>query len=336
MQSMNILFTGKDQVELRPEQLRELGNDEVLVAACKTLISSGTEKICLHRLFESGSHWSRWVTYPFAPGYSMVGRIVATERSVREFKKGDRVALRRPHRQYTIVSTRSLYPIPQEVSDEDATWFGLSTIVQNAVRRAEHRLGDCVVVIGLGPLGQLVVQYVRLLGARSIIVIDATQRRLDWAQKHGATATVALRAEAARKIVLDLSDGFGADVVYDVTGNASVLAAALPLVRRFGRLILLGDTGEPSAQHLTGDVVTRGLKIIGAHDNNPPEVSTDHAYWSHQRMASLFFTYLSRGDMSVSDLITHRFSPFDAPLAYRALYEERSSIMGVLFDWTRL
>ncbi len=49
-------------------------------------------------------------------------------------------------------------------------------------------------------------------------------------------------------------------------------------------------------------------------------------------MANLFFTYLLRGDMRVSDLITHRFSPHEAPHAYQLLRQERASAMGVIFD----
>lgn len=52
-------------------------------------------------------------------------------------------------------------------------------------------------------------------------------------------------------------------------------------------------------------------------------------------MVELFFTYLQRGDMRVSDLITHRYSPQMAPESYRMLQTDRSEAMGVLFDWTR-
>lgn len=76
--------------------------------------------------------------------------------------------------------------------------------------------------------------------------------------------------------------------------------------------------------------------ILGAHDSNPPAQSTDHAYWSHQRMADLFYTYVLRGDMRVTDLIAHRYSPADASEAYRMLREERATAMGALFDWTQL
>ena len=336
MLSRNIVFTGKDQVEFIKEAVRGPGLGEVMLKARKTLISTGTEGICLSRLFEPGSHWDRWVTYPFYPGYLMVADVVAVGKDIDHIHEGDLFGLRRPHGEFVTVSTSDLYPVPDGISEEDAPWFGLATIVQNGVRRAEHKLGEVVVVIGLGLLGQLTVQYTRLLSARQIIAIDVSKPRLEIAQAHGATIILPMGVEDACTSILDLTEGAGADVVYDITGSPRVFGSALTLLRRFGRLILLGDTGSPSAQYLTGDVVTKGLCILGAHDSNPPAQSTDHAYWSHQRMADLFYTYLLRGDMRVKDLITHRYSPADAPEAYRMLREERGTAMGVLIDWTQV
>ncbi len=299
MLSRNIVFTGQDQVEFIKEPVRNPGPGEVVLKAGKTLISTGTEGICLSRLFEPGSHWDRWVTFPFHPGYLLLGEVVAVGPGVDQIQEGERFGVRRPHSEFVTVSTSDLYPVHGGIADEDAPWFGLATIVQHGVRRAEHTLGEVVVVIGLGLLGQLTVQYTRLLGARQVIAVDVSKARLEMAQAHGATSILPMGAQEARESILDMMEGAGADVVYEITGSPRVLASALTLPRRFGRLVLLGDTGTPSAQYLTGDVVTKGLSILGAHDSHPPAQSTDHAYWSHQRMAELFYTYLLRGDMRV-------------------------------------
>ncbi len=202
MLSRNIVFTGKDQVEFIKEPVRNPGPGEVLLKARKTLISTGTEGICLSRLFEPGSHWDRWVTYPFHPGYLLLGEVVAVGPGVDQIQEGERFGVRQPHSEFVTVSTSDLYPVPGGIADEDAPWFGLATIVQNGVRRAEHRLGEVVVVIGLGLLGQLTVQYTRLLGARQVIAVDVSKARLEMAQAHGATSILPMGAQEARESIL--------------------------------------------------------------------------------------------------------------------------------------
>lgn len=338
MESLNVIFTGKDQVETRRESIAAPKPDEVLVEASASLISTGTEGIVLGRRFEAGTHWDNWVKYPFYPGYCLAGRVVEVGDEVEKWKAGDRIAVRASHSQFNVVSGvagRSA-PIPDGVSDEDATWFGMAFIVQNGIRTAQHELGDSVVIVGAGILGQLVTQYVELMGAREIIVIDMAQPRLEMALSHGATHVLQMGAAEAREKVMELTGGRGADVVYDVTGYAPVFAAALGLVRDFGKLLLLGDTGTPSEQRLTIDVVTRGVRIFGAHDGHFSDVSTPRDFWAHDTMTQLFFTYLQRGQMKVADLITHRYAPQDAPAAYQMLQTDRSAALGVIFDWTQL
>lgn len=336
MQNYRIYFTGKNQAEFICEDLPPLLPNEVHIRATKSLISSGTESICFGRLFDSGTHWDNWVKYPFSPGYSLVGQIEEVGAEVDGFKVGDRVAIRERHRQCLNITTDRLYPIPDAVSDEDATWFALATIAQNGVRRAEHVMGDAVVVVGLGLLGQLVTQYARLMGARQIIVIDPAAMRLEMARQHGATTAQGFRVEEAREEVYRLTDGMGAELVYDITGIAAVFSQALGLLRKNGRLLLLGDTGSPASQTLTSDVLLKGAKIIGAHEINAPYVATEHCYWSHQNMAQLFYSYVARKDMIVSDLVTHRYHPKDAQDAFIMLQTERSTAMGVIFDWTQV
>jgi 2-desacetyl-2-hydroxyethyl bacteriochlorophyllide A dehydrogenase len=336
MKTLEVVFTGKDRVEVRPAEVAAPGAGEVLVEATRTLISAGTEGIVLSRRFDAGTHYDAWVKYPFHPGYSLVGRVAAVGPGVEGVREGDRVGARAPHRGHALVRSERLYPIPDGVTDEDATWFGISNIVQNGVRRAEHELGDAVVVIGLGMLGQLVVQYARLLGARAVVAVDLSERRLELARAGGATHALCADAAAARDAVDALTGGRGADVVYDVTGFAPVFSAALGMLRRFGTLLLLGDTGSPGEQRLAPELVLKGLRVIGAHDSNRPSERNEHVFWGHHAMADLFFTLLERGQMRVGGLVSHRFAPHEAPEAYRVLREERAAAMGVVFDWTAL
>ncbi len=336
MESLDIYFLAKDTVAVQAHPVPAVKAGEILIRLQYSLISTGTECICLQRNFAPGTHWDKWVQYPYRPGYSSAGVVMKAAEDVAGVAVGDRVAVPVKHGQYAVIDADRAVKVPAGVSDEAAAWFNLSCIAQNAVRRAEHRLGDDVVIIGAGLLGQLVVQYERLLGANHVVVIDTAPARLAMAAAHGATHTLAISSAEAEDAVASITAGRMADVVYDITGNAAVLPTALPLARRFGKVLLLGDTGTPSDQRLTGDVIRRGINIVGAHSTNPPPTASDYAHWTHEHMTRLFFTYLERGDMHVEDLITHRFDPRQAAGAYDMLTRDRSQAMGVLFDWTSM
>jgi len=326
-----LVFTGEGRLELREVALRPPASDEVLVRATRTMISTGTELTCLHRRFAPGSHFDQWVTYPFASGYLMAGRVEAVGTEVRDWSPGDAVSLRAAHASHAVVHPRELHRTPARVDDASAVWMGLGKIVQVGVRVATPVLGDVVAVVGLGLLGQLAVQYARLAGAGAIIAVDARPERARWAARHGATHTCAT-VEDSRRVLHDATAGGLADVVYDVTGNPDVLPAALSLAAHQGRVVLLGDAGDPSRQHLTSDLLTKGLRLLGAHDQLYPRFPAAGVRWSGAEMQDLFLKLLAREDVRVADLVTHVFSPEQAAEAYRAAAADPHA-MGVQFEW---
>ena len=126
------------------------------------------------------------------------------------------------------------------------------------------------------------------------------------------------------------------DVIYDITGHPAVLAGCIPLLRRLGRVILLGDCPTPSQQTLAPGVVSNSLAILGIHGTMSPAQTTDFTPWSQREITSLYFDYLLQGRMKVSDLVTHRWSPMDAPAVYAGLVADRSRAIGMIFDWDRI
>src|SRR5947199_4908001 len=98
--SKYVVFPERQKVEVREERPSPPGPEEVLCEAQKSLISIGTELHCLRGEFDPGTNWADWVKYPFRPGYSMVGRVVAVGSGVKDIKDGDRVASYGVHQQY--------------------------------------------------------------------------------------------------------------------------------------------------------------------------------------------------------------------------------------------
>lgn len=332
-ETSGIVFVRQGQVDFVRTTVSDPAPKEVLVRAARTLISTGTELTCLSGRYEPGSHWDGWVKYPFQPGYCMAGTVVACGSEATRFQVGDRVATRGPHQSFANVPEDHTIPIPPEVSDDDACWYGMATIAQNAVRRASPALGDTAAVIGLGLIGQLLVQYMRLVGSRQIFAIDTAPMRLEMASAHGATHLIRHDVTEARSEVMAATNERGSDLVFDATGAPAVFPHALRLARALGKLVLVGDSGYPSQQHLTGDLVTRGITVYGAHDGNAGFVASQHMPWSNPVMGELFLEYVRRGDMRVHDLVTHRFRPEQAAEAYTTLREHRESAIGVIFEW---
>lgn len=335
MHSLNVIIAEPRKLILEKQPVPDPGPGEILVRSHQSLISPGTELNALLQRYTPDSYQASWMKYPFTPGYANVGTVLAVGPGVTAFAPGDRVASRARHQQYAIADVARAARIPDNIPDEHAAFHAIACIVQNGIRAARQDLGDAVAVVGLGLLGQLAVQYARVAGARAIVAVDPVESRRALALAHGATHA-ADSIDNARPVLHDVTAARMADVVYEVTGHPAALAPACSLLRRLGTLQLLGTTGDTRQQHLPGDFVARGLRIVAAHDTTPPAAATDHAYWTHPHMAAYFFTLLSRGSMRVADLVTHRFPATEAPRAYDLLINSPQNAMGVIFDWTAL
>ena len=348
MKSKYVVFPAARQVDVWEEEVSAPGAGEVLCRAEKSLISIGTELHCLNGIFEPGTNWDDWVSYPFRPGYSMVGRVIAVGAGVEHIKVGDRLASYDFHQQHYKIRLRDVakrfdvpdgiapFVLPADISSEDGTWRSLACTAQNAVRRADFRFGEAVGVVGLGILGQLAVQYLAAGGAKTIVAIDTAPARLRLAEQHGATHGLQMDVRGAVDAVREITGGWMLDAVLEVTGVPAALAPSIQLLRRLGRLVLLGDTPTPSRQHLGPGVVSNSISIAGIHGYAMAEERNAFTPWTSEEMSRVFFTYLRRGTMRVSDLVTHRHSPADAAAVYSDLLAERRGALGVILDWERL
>ena len=335
MRSLQINFPRPGEVDLLESDVGQPGDGEVRCRALASLISTGTESFCLAGVFDHGTFWEEWVQYPFSPGYSMTSQVVDVGPNVSGVAVGDRVATSTPHQSVFVVSAAECVVVPDSVTSEQACWASLACTAQLGVRRAQLELGESAVVVGLGILGQLVVQYLRIGGARHIIGVEPGQSRAALARQGGATQV--LRADVATALadVREITGGAMVDVAFDITGHPAVLAPTTRLVHQLGRVILLGDTPTPSRQQLGPRIVADSVSVLGVHASAAPAVASLRDPWTLSAMTSLFFDWVSSGRMDVDSLVTHRFQPTRAPEVYESLRADRSQFLGVILDWTQ-
>lgn len=322
-----IVFTGQKQVELESFSLPPLQAGEVSVRVTLSLMSTGTEGIIFNRWFDPGTHWDKWIRYPFYPGYSAVGTVTAVGSGVTSPRTGDRVAVRRGHGSAHVLPASQCVVLPPTLSDEQAAWFALAKIAAMGARAVGHALGSHVLVIGAGPIGQMAIRWAFASGAETIIVVDPVALRLELARRGGATATIDKPVADALALITEANHGRSPEVVIDSTGNAEVFTAALAAADRFGKILVLGDTGMPAQQHLSPDLITKGLHVVGAHDGHEtPE-------WNSALIARLYFRLVADGRFRVEGLISHTFRPQQATEAYDLATHRRKETMGIAFDW---
>ncbi len=322
-----LVFTGKGKVEMETFEAAEPKAGEVAIRTTRSLMSTGTEGIVFNRLFDAGTHWDKWVKYPFYPGYAAVGTVVAVASDVTTLHKGDRVMTRCGHASYHTITADKCVPVPASVPDDQAIWFALAKIAAMGAKVAEYKLGSSVLVIGAGPIGQMTLRWARAAGVEHLIVNDTVPLRLELAKKGGATATIAKPIGDAIEDIKQANGGLEPEIVIDTTGNATVFSAALSVTAKYGKVVVMGDTGSPANQHLTPDLMMKGLRVVAAHDCH------ETAEWDTPRIGRLFFTLVADGRICLDGLNTHTFRPEECVKAYDLASTRRQETMGIVFDW---
>lgn len=337
MLSHKLVFSEPFRAEWTEVDVPGPGPGEILVRTRKTLISTGTELTAYTGDFPPDSIWATYIQYPFRdPGYSNVGEVVALGPDVIGYEIGQRVASWGRHAIYNIQHLSGRFAgvrvIPDDVTDDQAVFWNLGKTVLNGVRLAHIALGEAVVLVGVGILGQLATQYAHLSGAFPLIAVDLSERRLQMAQVHGATHTLIGGRDELLDEIREITRGRMADVAFEITGNQHVIPSILRMVRRLGRVILLGSPRGKVEVDFHNEVHTLGLQVIGAHVTTHPEVGTPFNPWTADRNGELFFDLVMAGRLQVDDMITHRYPWREAPAAYEMLAADRTQAMGVVLE----
>jgi predicted dehydrogenase len=265
---------------------------------------------------------------PIPLGYSCAGIVESVGRGAEEFAVGDRVACAgmgyASHANAVFVPKNLCVRVPEGVSLEDASYVTLGAIALQSVRIAEVRLGEKVVVIGLGLLGQLAVQILKASGCR-VLGIDLDPAKLELAKQMGADQVVS-RAGGVEAAVEAFTSGVGADavVIAAATDSNDPIELAGELSRDRGRVVMLGAVKMdiPRKIYYDKELELRLSRSYGPGRYDPEYEEKGHDYpiayvrWTERRNMQEFLELIADGKVTPARLTTHRFPIDEAEAAY--------------------
>ncbi len=341
--------------------VREVGEPEVrpgevLVDTAYSTVSTGTETLILRRSRENpgvdeeypGSN-PRWPKirdglvgerFPRNPevelgtslGYSASGVVRAVGEGVTDVAAGMTVACsgsQCAHHAEVIAVPRNLVSVlPDGVSLRQGAFVTLGAIAVEALRKADVKFGETVVIYGLGLLGLLASQIARA-GGLYVIGMDIDPNRLELARTLGFPHVFDPRDAATDGRVRDLTGGFGADAVLlgIVTDSNDPLNHALDLCRQRGTVVGVGVFGMTiDRSRMGGNDVTIKQSIAygpGRYDPRYEEGGVDYPIglvrWTEHRNMAHFLRLLAEGAVDVSLLAPEPILIADAPQGYALL-----------------
>lgn len=203
--------------------------------------------------------------------------------------------------EYVIAPERNLLRVPDNVSLEEAAMTEPAAVALHAVRRASLRLGDTIAIFGLGPIGMMVAQWARSMGASKIALFDILPGKLQLARDLGYDHVFDSRETDAVEVVNGLTGGRGVHVAIEAAGVPPTLLSALSVTRRAGRVVMLGN---PSADvtlpaPLISQIMRREVDLFGTW-NSDYSVHGDDDDWRTTLEA------MSDGTLDLKPLVTHR------------------------------
>ncbi|MBS7614269.1 zinc-binding alcohol dehydrogenase [Candidatus Bathyarchaeota archaeon] len=351
MLARKIFFTKPKTAEIVRYKLDEtLGEHEVLVQTLYSIVSSGTEGANFANPDVEKIDVDSWMRNP---GYGSVGKVLAVGEKVKDYKVGDLVFSTKNHCSHFKIDERydpsrySLFMIklPDQIEPIKAVFARMADVAMSAIRMADLGLGDTVVVIGLGLVGNFAAQLFQLAGA-DVMAADLVEFRLERAKQCGIKRVVnSQNWDEFKKAVMNWTEGKGAQIVVEAIGFSPVIAKAVGLARSHGEVILLGSPRGEAVMDITpmlSDVHLRHVTIKGGLEwlwSVP-----DGPYYHPSRfskMANLkqIFSYLKSGALVTEPLLTHIVPPEKCQEVYEGLAGGikgtlRTTYLGVVYDWT--
>lgn len=265
-----------------------------------------------------------------ALGYSAAGIVIGVGEGVTGFRVGDRVGCAgagyASHAEVISVPQNLCVKLPDEVGFDGGAFGTLGAIALQGVRLAAPTLGEAVVVLGLGLLGQITVQLLKANGCR-VLGIDLDEGKLNLARELGAE--VCTTPDKAKTVVQDWSRGRGADaiLVTAATPSNDPIELAGEISRMKGRVIVVGLVGMDVPRNIYYlKELTLQISMSygpGRYDTEYEERGHDYPFayvrWTEGRNLEAFFDLIANGSISVQKLISHRFAIERGEDAYKLI-----------------
>jgi L-iditol 2-dehydrogenase len=260
--------------------------------------------------------------YPVVIGHEFAGEVVETGSAVRGLARGDRVTAdpnkvchacpycqsgnehlceslssMGVHRdgadaELCVMTATNVYRIPDRLSFEEAAFTEPLACAVHGVDLAGVRLGDTVLVVGGGPMGNLITQCAAHAGAATIVVSEPIGLRRELARQSGATHVIDPGTQDVERELSKIRR-IGADVVFEVAGNSAAQAACIPLARKGGTIVFFGVSPQDRLIPVNPFVINENeLKVLGSFNNQ----------FATARAVEL----LASGAVRVGRLISHR------------------------------
>lgn len=261
--------------------------------------------------------------YPLVPGHEWAGTVVAVGKNVRRFAVGDRITAdvslgcgccdychhgrynlcpdrevigsyrnrQGAFAEYIVVPERHTYKIPDGVSLEEAALAEPAATAAYAVRRSHIQMGDRVLVIGDGPIGQLAAQLAWIEGASQVIVAGSWDEKLAIAKQCGATETINYHRSDVAAESIALTGGAGPDVIVESSGNQTALAQAIRALKPGGTLSLISWYQDAQIPLPVNQMIVKDCTVVCS-------LASPNAFLP-------VLEYMAAGRLNVKPLITH-------------------------------
>ena len=220
--------------------------------------------------------------------------------------------------EFFAVDAEKITPLPEEMSLEEGAMIEPLAVAVHAVRRAGDVTGKDICVLGAGPIGILVAQAAKGLGAGRVMVTDVSGLRLEKAKECGADMVVNTRERDFGEAFVEFFGPDKADVIYDCAGNDVTMGQAIKYARKGSTIILVAVFAK---------MASVDLAVLNDHEL---DLNTSMMYRSEDYEKAI--ELVQEGKVRLMPLLSKRF-PFREYLeAYKYIDENRESTMKVLID----